>query len=291
MPGETAPDPHTILASLGITDADAAQPITGGADTAIWQVIWRDQVYALRVFRPEQAAVCEREVRVMGAVAQAGIPVPEVIRQGLWEGRPALLLSWIAGKTLLSRLQTQPWLIWTLGKAFGRVQAAVHAIPAPPDMDATRWIEWAGDEPELKARLYDLPSRRTALLHLDYHPLNVMAQGIQISGVLDWANTQAGDPRADFARTCTILRMMPYGPNGDSPYMALFRRLLERAWQSGYAQAGGKLDAMALFYAWAGAVMIRDLAPRVGKAGFWLEERHLDPVRRWRDEWKQRAGL
>ncbi len=291
MPGESALDPHTILASLGITGAGTAQPITGGADTAMWRVMWHDQVYALRVFRPEQAAVCAREVRVMGAAAQAGIPVPEVIRKGMWRDRPALLLSWIAGRTLLDHLQTQPWLIWTLGKAFGRVQAAVHAIPAPPDMDPTRWIEWAGDEPELKARLYDLPSRRTALLHLDFHPLNVMAQGIQISGVLDWANTQAGDPRADFARTRTILRLMPYGPNGNSLQMTLFRRLLERAWRAGYAQAGGQADDMALFYAWAGAVMIRDLAPRISQAGFWLEDHHLDPVRRWRDEWKQRAGI
>jgi len=54
---------------------------------------------------------------------------------------------------------------------------------------------------------------------------------------------------------------------------------LEWVWRRGYEQAGGRLDEMALFYAWAGAVMVRDLSPRIGKVGFWLEEKHLDPVR------------
>jgi aminoglycoside phosphotransferase (APT) family kinase protein len=158
-------------------------------------------------------------------------------------------------------------------------------------METTRWIEWAGDEPELKARLYALPSRKAALLHLDYHSLNVMVQGNQISGVLDWANAKAGDPRADFARTYTILRVEPYSPNGDTLQMAVARRLLERIWRAGYVQAGGRLEDIALFYAWAGAVMIRDLSPRIGKAGFWLQDCHLDPVRAWRDTWKRRAGI
>lgn len=158
-------------------------------------------------------------------------------------------------------------------------------------MDATQWIEWAGDEPEIKARLYDLPSRKTALLHLDYHPLNVMADGSKISGVLDWANARAGDPRADFARTYSILRVELNMPDGDGLMLAVMRRLLERAWRSGYAQAGGKLDDMALFYAWAGAAMIRDLSPRVGKPGSWMQDQHLDPVRAWRDSWKRRAGI
>jgi aminoglycoside phosphotransferase (APT) family kinase protein len=257
----------------------------------MWRVCWRDQPYALRVFRPEQAPTCEREVQTMRAAAEAGIPVPHVVRQGIWENRPVLLLSWIGGKTLRDQLLAQPYLIWRLGTAFGRTQVLIHSVPAPVDMNPTEWIEWAGDEPELKARLYDLPSRRTALLHLDYHPLNVMAHRGQISGVLDWANARAGDPRADFARTYTILRVEPYGPAGDSLPVAVMRRLLERAWRAGYWQAGGKLDDMALFYAWAGAAMIRDLSPRIHKPGFWLQDQHLDPVRAWRDLWKRRAGI
>ena len=118
-----------------------------------------------------------------------------------------------------------------------------------------------------------------------------MVQRGQISGVLDWANARAGDPRADFARTYSILRVEPYAPDGDSLRLAVARWLLERAWRTGYQQAGGQLDDMALFYAWAGAVMIRDLSPRIDKPDFWLQAHHLDSVRVWRDTWMRRAGI
>jgi aminoglycoside phosphotransferase (APT) family kinase protein len=287
----TSLDPHPILASLGVADTAGVEAVTGGSDTTVWRVRWRGETYALRLFRPEQADTCEREVRAMSMAAAGAVTVPQVIRKGVWKDCPALLLSWIAGKPLAHQLREHPLLGWRLGAAFGRMQAAIHQVPIPTDQESTRWIEWAGDEPELKARLYDLPSRRTALIHLDYHPLNVMADGSLVTGVLDWANARTGDSRADFARTYTILRIEPYSPNGDSLQLALLRRLLERAWRTGYVGAGGRLDEMALFYAWAGAVMIRDLSPRIGKPGHWLYDHHLDPVRRWRDTWKRRAGI
>ncbi len=291
MPDQSTLAPHAILATIGVTDADHIEPINGGSDTAIWRIEWKNAFYALRVFRPEQAAMCEKEGRVMQVAAAAGIPVPTVIRKGEWQNRPVLLLSWVKGGTLASQLQSHPHQIFQLGRAFGQTQAAIHRIPAPTDMDSTRWIEWAGDEPELKARLRDLPSRKTMLLHLDYHPLNIMADGGQISGVLDWVNAQVGDPRADFARTYAILRVEPYGPQGDDVVITLFRRSLEYFWRAGYTQAGGQLNEMALFYAWAGASMIRDLSPKIGRAGFWLQDQHLDPVRKWRDYWKRQAGI
>jgi aminoglycoside phosphotransferase (APT) family kinase protein len=284
-------DPQSILVSLGINDAAQFEPVTGGADTAIWRVTWHDQFYALRVFRPEQRATYEREVAAMQVASNGGIPVPAVIRQGMWGNRPVLFLSWMAGKTLAERLLERPHLGWRLGRAFGQMQAAIHKVAIPPDVDTTHWIEWAGDTPELKTRLYNLKPRRAALLHLDYHPLNVMVEDTHVSGVLDWANAQFGDPRADIARTNTILRVEPYRPEGDSVRMALYRRILHWAWRAGYTQGGGVWNDMALFYAWAGAVMIRDLSVRIGKPGHWLENHHLDPVRRWQEVWKQRAGI
>ncbi len=291
MPNQSTLDPHAILASFDITDASRIEPLTGGSDTAIWRVEWHDVPYALRVFRPAQMNNFQAEVLAMEAAAKNDIPVPKIIRKGIWEGRPVLLLSWVSGKTLGAQLLAHPLLIRQLGSAFGRMQAAIHRIPAPPEMDATSWIEWAGDEPELEARLYELLSRKTVLLHLDYHPLNVMADGGRISGVLDWANARAGDPRADFARTYAILRIEPYGSNGDSLPMALTRRLLAYFWRRGYMQEGGQLDDMALFYAWAGASMIRDLSPKIGRPGIWLQDHHLDSVRQWRDHWKRKAGI
>jgi aminoglycoside phosphotransferase (APT) family kinase protein len=285
-------DPIAILASLDFPNVDSTERVTGGADTVIWCVQQGNNNYALRLFRPEQAQTCEREIAAMTTAHAGSVTVPDVIRRGLWENRPVLLLSWITGQPLAHALRSQPLRGWSLGTAFGQMQAAIHRLNPPPHFDPTAWIEWAGDdETAKKNRLYDLKSRQTKLLHLDYHPLNVMADKSTISGVLDWANAQAGDPRADFARTYTILRVEPYTPIGDSLSMAFLRRLLERAWRTGYLRAGGALDDMPLFYAWAGAVMLRDLSPRIGKSGFWLQSQHLDSVRRWTTAWKRRAGI
>ena len=59
------------------------------------------------------------------------------------------------------------------------------------------------------------------------------------------------------------------------------------AWRHGYEQAAGPLGDMTLFYAWAGAVMLRDLAPRLANA----PHNPLARVRRWTNEWKRHAGL
>lgn len=50
-------------------------------------------------------------------------------------------------------------------------------------------------------------------------------------------------------------------------------------------------EEQALFYAWAGTVMARDLAPKIGRPGVWLQPHHLERIRRWADRCKRRAGL
>ncbi len=282
-------DPHAILAALGLTGAAEATPVSGGADTAIWRVAHGRQLYALRVFRAGQAETYQREIAAMRAALAGDLPVPAIHLAGSWHDRPALLLSWCAGEPLIHALQRRPGQVWHLGTQFGRMQAAIHTIaPAPaPELPPGDWIAWAGaDETALQARLRAIAAGTTQLLHLDYHPLNVMTDGHRMTAVLDWANARVGDPRADVARSYSILAIEPSWPRG--PHIAIFRRILARAWRHGYEQAAGPLSDMALFYAWAGAVMLRDLAPRAARSGSGLR---LDRVRRWMIVWKRRAGI
>jgi aminoglycoside phosphotransferase (APT) family kinase protein len=287
MPEQAQLDPHAILAALGITGAVEATPVGGGADTAIWRVAHEGRKYALRVFRAEQAGTAQRELAAMRAALAGGLAVPTVHAAGSWQDRPALLLGWCDGEPLLGRLQRQPWQIWRLGVAFGRAQAAIHAIAPAPDsaLPPDEWIGWAGAEQgALRERLRTVAGPARQLLHLDYHPLNVMTDGRDITAVLDWANARVGDPRADAARSYSILAIDPHWPR--QPQIAIFRQVLARAWRRGYEPVGGALGEMALFYAWAGAVMLRDLGPRAARDGVSLER-----VRRWTDGWKRRAGI
>ena len=44
-----------------------------------------------------------------------------------------------------------------------------------------------------------------SLVHMDYHPLNVMVKGARVTGVIDWVNTDVGDRHLDAAMTAVIL--------------------------------------------------------------------------------------
>lgn len=46
---------------------------------------------------------------------------------------------------------------------------------------------------------------RPSLVHMDYHPLNVMVRGARVTGVIDWVNADVGDRHLDAATTAVIL--------------------------------------------------------------------------------------
>jgi hypothetical protein len=48
---------------------------------------------------------------------------------------------------------------------------------------------------------------------------------------------------------------------------------------------------MAAFYAWAGARMERDLRPKLGEPGVWLQPGDLARMHGWTRTWKRRAGV
>jgi aminoglycoside phosphotransferase (APT) family kinase protein len=283
---QTSPDPVAVLAGLGLVGPSRITPVSGGADAAIWRVGYGDADYALRLLRADQAAMARRETVVMAAAAAAGIPVPRVLAEGSWDNRPALLLSWMPGRLLRDELERRPWRAWALGVEFGRIQAAIHAVPVPVALHRhpVSWIEWAEPDAALRDRL-----RRSGdgevLLHLDYHPANVLVEGGRVSAVLDWANARAGDRRADLARTAAILRFAPLA--GDPSLVTVIaRRAFVAGWRHGYRGMAGAVTGMAPFYAWAAAVMRHDLAPRVGRTDLpWLTPALLAEIRRWGDGW------
>jgi aminoglycoside phosphotransferase (APT) family kinase protein len=264
------PDPVAILAELGVDEPVKLTRISGGWDTSLWRVDMPDRTRALRVFRPEQARTCRKEALVMRALRELspGLPVPRVYAEGCGRERPALLLEWCGGRTMLEEIRQSPWRIWQLGTAMGRVHAQIHSVGVADQMAEELPVQF-GDGPR-------------SILHLDFHPLNVMTDGHSVTGVLDWANVAIGDRRADLARTITLLRLAPTPP-GTSVLVRAMRALLEMAWRSGYRayQPTDPFTDMTPFYVWAGTWMERDLRPKLGRPGVWLTERDLARIQRW----------
>jgi aminoglycoside phosphotransferase (APT) family kinase protein len=271
----------------------AIAPVSGGWDTALWRVERGGTPYALRVFRPEQARSARREVAVMRA-GVPGVPIPAIHAEGTWRERPALLIDWCEGRNLLDALRADPRRFWALARVFGAMQARLHAAPAPVALvvPGRSWIDWEGGaDPALAARLRAASTGPDSILHFDYHPLNVMVAGGRVTGVIDWANVDIGDRRADLARTLTILRLAPAEPGTPAALMRLFTRALEIGWRRGYRAVAGPIGGMAPFYAWAGTLMANDLARKIGRPGIWLQPHHLEPMHRWSAYWRDRAGI
>lgn len=260
---QVSPEPIAILASLGQPKPEQVTPVYGGSATLIWRVEYANRSFALRVLKPSQVSVWQREQVAHAYASRAGVVVPQIHEAGVWEGFPALLMDWCAGEPLIQVLQRQPWQIWRLGRAFGRAQAAIHNASPPTEWPADAWIERAGVQTEpIRQHMLAREMRQPALLHFDYHPLNVLTDGKTITAVLDWANAASGDPRADLARTYTILRVEPIGEH-ESIALRTWRILLCQSWRAGYTQARGPCAIEPLFLAWAGSYMLRDLGGRL----------------------------
>lgn len=279
--------PAPLLVALGLPGDTPALPVSGGADMTIWRLI-HDAPYALRLFRADHAAAFQRETAAMRAASAGGLPVPVIQGETHWHGRPALLLDWMPGQPLRRALCSRPTRSWISGVAFGRAQARVHQTP-PPTMlleRPTDWIELADPDDALRHHLLATVSGPPALLHLDFHPLNVLVVDRQVSAILDWTNARAGDPRADLARTAAILRFTPVWDCLPAPVAGVVRRLFVAGWRHGYRELAGPAHGMAPFYAWAGAAMVRDLRPRLGRADLpWITEALLADIETWSAGW------
>jgi aminoglycoside phosphotransferase (APT) family kinase protein len=281
---------RSILAALNVAPASLRREARG-ADSLVWRVEAAGRALALRVQQTGYERVAARELACLLGASWAGLPVPGVEAALTWQGRPVLLMEWAPGRALLDELARRPAAWLAAGRSFGRLQARVNATRAPPELvaEGPRWIGRAGDP---HADLQELLRRATGgsdrLLHLDFHPLNVTARGFELTGILDWSNASAGDPRADYARTLSILRLDPGVARLPLP-VRLLVGVFERAWAAGYRAAAGRPHGLAPFLAWAGAYLLADLGRRYGPPD---SPRH--PLHRavlWTGHWRARSGL
>lgn len=58
---------------------------------------------------------------------------------------------------------------------------------------------------KLRMRAAHFRDAASSIVHMDYHPQNVMVSGMRVTGVIDWVNADIGDRHLDAAMTATIL--------------------------------------------------------------------------------------
>ncbi|HVB63215.1 MAG TPA: phosphotransferase [Nitrolancea sp.] len=287
-------DPLRLLEILGVAPPSRVSQVTDGwGDTQLWRVEHDDRWSILRIYPPHLRHVRDRELATMQAITT--VPTPRIEAVGEPNGLPSMLLSWCAGTTLLAALSAAPEEARSLGITFGRAQARIHANSVPSTLReqlVRDWIDWGteGAGPIDRA-LRAQPVPRESILHLDYHPLNVLIEHGEITGVIDWTNALIGDVRADFARTYSLLSWLPLPPGLEAKRGAHARHQFRQGWAHGYHEEAGLLPDLALYLAWAALVLVRDLSSKIGKPGFWITAGDLQRMHQVRARWSRRAGL
>lgn len=229
------------LAAVGL-DPDTATETTGGSTGRLWRVRTADGTYALRL-TPQIG-----EFAAMAAAHAAGLPVPAVVKQAETPYGTAALLTWSPGIPIAQALREHPENARQLGESVGATQRALNDIPAPPELGPPDgWMLPSGHE----------PPAGESLLHLDFHWLNVLIDGTEISAVLDWENARRGPAVLDQARTWALLTVEPSLAELTASDRAI-TRTFAAGWMAGYG-----IDSIPEWATtWAAAAMLADLTPR-----------------------------
>ena len=205
---------------------------------------WEDGSVLRLLRNPNARAQVEWEAAAMRAAASAGVRVPAVIKTTAVDGRPGLIIERIEGIDMLAVVGKQPWHVFKIGALTGRIQAALHEVKAPQEIEPLngqlrRRIEHLGGLPgELKqfalSTLADLP-QGDRICHGDLHPGNIMGMGDE-PVLIDWTNVTAGDPMADYVRTHLMMRIGDIPPG--QPFVIRYGALVARGLMvSSYARA------------------------------------------------------
>lgn len=197
--GNGATMKHIAARMSGVSKVAEIQQIEGGRDAEVFKVtVEGGQVYAVKLLPANRVHKCEDDLRIMAYAEAHGIPIPKVLSFTARD-EVCTVMEWIEGRTLLAALQQCPSDAEKLGYQFGQMHANIHDICVPPHFfTEDTWLT------EVERERYASGDERV-LLHLDYHPLNVMISGGEIIAVLDWTNASVGARCFDIARTRSIM--------------------------------------------------------------------------------------
>jgi aminoglycoside phosphotransferase (APT) family kinase protein len=180
----------------------------------------------------EEADLAEHEAAVLTEAARAGLPAPRLIghtSDDVCFGAPVVLMSYLSGNVQLQPVCIKDWLAQLAGSL-----AVIHQHQAPRLKWRYRsWLDrkylgvpaWT-KQPQLWTQAIALlqagePSAPTVFIHRDYHPTNVLWQGNQLSGVVDWINACQGAAGVDVAH-CRINLATMYGSEVAARFLELY---------------------------------------------------------------------
>jgi aminoglycoside phosphotransferase (APT) family kinase protein len=164
-------------------------------------------------------ANARRESRAENYLRPLGFPVVNCLlleEDASIFGGPFLISEKAEGELFPEFLYHHPWRILELPRSMGCLHAELHQVPVDRTIaHAESFLDRKLRELDRLLRQYDLtelcpgfrwlersrPEQTTpaAMLHLDFHPLNLLYGGARGFTVLDWSQVDVGDRHADVA--------------------------------------------------------------------------------------------
>jgi aminoglycoside phosphotransferase (APT) family kinase protein len=216
------------------------EPVGGGRTDTIWSVRSRGtEPLILRYVEIESWGEIGRRHIVSEAsgcrlMAGSALPVPRLVAtdpDGRASGAYVNLTTWLPGQVRLDPLSEE-----AIGE-LARVAVVIHDTPVaagerpqpyafwtPPHLAVPGWAR----RPDLWQQAIDRfaagpPATPHGLVHRDFHPGNVLWQGDQITGVIDWAETSWGPADLDVVHSCTNFAML-HDVASATAFLAAYRR-------------------------------------------------------------------
>lgn len=242
--------------------ADLGSPLftSRSSEVYYWEDYNREEEVLLKLFRPgvEQKMIDSEEINTketydkgVSAVACYG-QVRVEDRDGTV--RSGILLKKIPGQTLIARVMKHPETLFAAPKIMAERQLALHQTHTSVIRSYKDLVRECLDAPvmafltesereEILRRLDALPDG-DSILHLDYHPDNIMSDGEHIS-VIDYMTAASGAPAADVAATLYLLNegeMIPGLSPAVAAVMEFLRKTICKKYLKRYKAASGMTD-------------------------------------------------
>lgn len=141
-----------------------------------------------------------------------GLPVPKVLDVTKIDGKQAIIMEYIKGRTLGDLLNENREQAESYMETFIDIQQNIHSVPAdafePMSEKLRRQIYSAHhlDEMHKSGLIEKLDSMtlENRLCHGDFHPYNLIMSDAGVF-IIDWVDASAGDAKADVYRTYLLL--------------------------------------------------------------------------------------
>ncbi|MFW5691692.1 MAG: phosphotransferase family protein [Chloroflexota bacterium] len=213
--------------------------LKSATSTSVYRLAFADQqtlilrVYDNNAWMVDEPDLPQHERAALNHAAGMALPVPRVIASdpdGTVCGIPVLLMSYLPGDVVLVPEDMDTWLA-----ALAAGAAAVHQVDVGDfgwryfpyhRLDALTVPEWTPN-PANWQRAIDVlragpPELPVSFIHRDYHPMNLLWQDGQISGVVDWINACVGPAPVDSAH-CRVNLAQMYGVEAAERFLAAYR--------------------------------------------------------------------